>query len=45
MDDVLTDRLEHSRRTVAMDNDEIDDWSDLDEIADLVAMILGMGVE
>jgi hypothetical protein len=44
MDDLLTDRPAPAGG-VAMDNDTIDDWSDLDEIADLVAMILGMGVE
>jgi len=28
-----------------MDNDTIDDWGDIDEIADLAAMILEIGVE
>jgi len=30
---------------VAMNIDTIDDWGDIDEVADLVAMILGIGVE
>ena len=30
---------------VSMDIDTIDDWGDIDEVADIAAMILGMGVD